>query len=140
MVPELIVSDLEASLAFWCGLLGFGMAYARPEHRFAYLQLGDAQIMLEELEPSTRWLTGELENPFGRGINFQVAVDSCEPVLERLAEHGWPLFVEPEERWYRAATVELGVRQFLVQDPDGYLVRLQQALGARPHFSSDDRA
>jgi hypothetical protein len=27
--------------------------------------------------------------------------------------------------------VEIGVQQFLVQDPDGYLVRLQQRIGER---------
>ena len=49
-----------------------------------------------------------------------------------MAEAGWPIFVEPEEKWYRAGDVEIGVRQFLVQDPDGYLVRLQEEIGERP--------
>ena len=40
-----------------------------------------------------------------------------------MAEAGWPIFVEPEEKWYRAGDIEIGVRQFLVQDPDGYLLR-----------------
>ena len=50
----------------------------------------------------------------------------------RVAEAEWPIFVEPEEKWYRAGDVEIGVRQFLVQDPDGYLVRLQEEIGERP--------
>ena len=33
-----------------------------------------------------------------------------------------------EEKWYAAGSVETGVRQFLVQDPDGYLVRLAEEL------------
>jgi hypothetical protein len=37
----------------------------------------------------------------------------------------------PEEKWYRTGARETGVRQFLVQDPDGYLLRLQQRLGER---------
>ncbi len=40
--------------------------------------------------------------------------------------------MEPEEKWYRISPSEAaGVRQFLVQDPDGYLVRLQMSLGHR---------
>lgn len=40
--------------------------------------------------------------------------------------------MEPEEKWYRIGpSEEAGVRQFLVQDPDGYLVRLQMSLGHR---------
>lgn len=42
-----------------------------------------------------------------------------------------------EEVWYRAGTSETGVRQFLVQDPDGYLVRFSQGLGLRPVVRSD---
>jgi hypothetical protein len=28
--------------------------------------------------------------------------------------------------------MEIGVRQFAVQDPDGYLIRLSQSIGDRP--------
>lgn len=132
LVPELLVADLEASLSFWCGLLGFTVAYARPEERFAYLDSAAAQIMLEERGQGIQWVTGELEPPFGRGINFQVEVAACEPILRRLEAAGWPLFRGVKEVWYRAGTGEVGQRQFLVQDPDGYLVRLQQPLGRKP--------
>jgi hypothetical protein len=43
-----------------------------------------------------------------------------------------PLFVPLEERWYRRDDVLLGNRQFLVQDPDGYLLRFFEDLGERP--------
>ncbi|WP_244876994.1 VOC family protein [Acidocella facilis] len=38
----------------------------------------------------------------------------------------------PEEAWYRAGEVEVGQRQFLVMDPDGYLLRLAEDIGERP--------
>jgi catechol 2,3-dioxygenase-like lactoylglutathione lyase family enzyme len=137
LVPELIVSDLDESLAFWCGMLGFRIAYDRPEERFAYLDLAGAQLMLEERSDARRqWLTAGLSVPFGRGVNFQVEVHDCEPALERLAAAGWPLFGELEEKWYRVGEAELGVRQFLVQDPDGYLVRVSSALGEKPRSKS----
>ncbi len=133
LVPELLVRDLDASLRFWCGLCGFAVAYDRPEERFAYLDLGPAQVMLEEAAgPGRRWMTGPLEPPLGRGINFQVAVPDLGRVEAALQAAGWPLYLAPEERWYRAGAQESGVRQFLVQDPDGYLLRLQQPLGLRP--------
>ncbi|WP_321809256.1 hypothetical protein [Burkholderia sp. BCC1985] len=37
-----------------------------------------------------------------------------------------------EEKWYRAGDVEIGLNQCLVQDPDGYLLRLTNDLGDRP--------
>lgn len=36
LIPELICSDLEASVAFY-RLLGFTIGYQRPEERFMYL-------------------------------------------------------------------------------------------------------
>jgi catechol 2,3-dioxygenase-like lactoylglutathione lyase family enzyme len=49
LTPELIVSDIAVSLAFWCDRLGFAIAYQRPEQGFAYLERPEgAQIMLCE--------------------------------------------------------------------------------------------
>jgi hypothetical protein len=63
---------------------------------------------------------------------MQIEVPALAPILERLAAAGWPLFMAPEEKWYRSGAVESGQRQILVQDPDGYLLRLAEGLGVRP--------
>jgi catechol 2,3-dioxygenase-like lactoylglutathione lyase family enzyme len=137
MVPELYVSDLHASRRFWCDLCGFIVAFERSEDRFVYLDREGRQIMLEErVVPGRRWLTGALGQPFGRGMNFQITFDDIAPILSALKAAGWPLFLEPEEIWYRVGTREIGVRQFLVQDPDGYLIRFSQSLGLRPAAKS----
>ena len=132
LVPELAVTDYEASRRFWCDLVGFSLRYERPEEGFGYLVLGNAHLMLDQIDQGRTWATGPLEFPLGRGINFEVQVDNLDGTLQRITEAGWPIFVEPEEKWYRAGDVEIGVRQFLVQDPDGYLVRLQEEIGERP--------
>jgi catechol 2,3-dioxygenase-like lactoylglutathione lyase family enzyme len=130
LVPELVVGDLPTSLRFWCGILGFRIAYQRPEDDFAYLERGRAQVMLEASKGN--WQTGRWERPLGRGINFQILVDSLEPLVDALAGAGWPLFRAAHEAWYRIADQEAGQRQFLVLDPDGYLLRFAQPLGRRP--------
>jgi catechol 2,3-dioxygenase-like lactoylglutathione lyase family enzyme len=133
MVPELLVSDLNRSLHFWCDLCGFVVAYDRPEDRFAYLDRSGCQIMLEEtMAPGRHWTTAPLEQPFGRGINFQITVNDVKPILAALLSAQWPLFLGLEEIWYRAGSSEVGSQQFLVQDPDGYLLRFSQGLGLRP--------
>jgi hypothetical protein len=58
-------------------------------------------------------------------------VERLEPILAALAGAGWPLFEAPSEAWYRTGDVEGGQREFLVQDPDGYLLRIAQDLGHR---------
>ncbi len=130
LTPELDVEDLDASLRFWCDLLGFEVAYDRTAARFASLERGGAQIML--CQHNGRWMTGRLERPYGRGVNFQIMVDRLDPILAALDAARWPLFEEPSEAWYRTGAVESGQRECLVQDPDGYLVRLAETLGQRP--------
>ena len=133
LVPELVVTNIDKSLDFWCGLIGFQTRYDRPEEKFAYLDLNGAQLMLEENDPAQRhWITAQLEKPLGRGINFQVETDDLDGPLERLRAVDWPLFLQPEEKWYRRDDIETGQKQFLVQDPDGYLLRLVQWIGDRP--------
>jgi catechol 2,3-dioxygenase-like lactoylglutathione lyase family enzyme len=129
LVPELDVSNLPRSLEFWCDYLGFRVAYDRPAAGFAYLERDGAQVMLCQI--NGEWLTGSLQPPFGRGINFQIMVADIGPPLAKLAKAGWPLFRDAKESWYRVGDEEHGSREFLVQDPDGYLVRFSQSLGVR---------
>ena len=137
LVPELSVSNLERSLAFWCELAGFGICYDRPAARFAYLARDRIQVMLSER--NGRWEPGEMQAPFGRGVNFQMLVDQIAPLLDALQQADWPLFQPPSEAWYRAGDREVGQREFLVQDPDGYLLRFAENLGDRPIASTRER-
>lgn len=132
LVPELAVTDCSVSVRFWCDLLGFAVLYRRPEEGFAYLALGGAHLMLDQADIGRTWRTAPFDLPLGRGINFQISVPDVAVQLRQLREAAWPLFMEPEVKWYRLSPSEqAGVRQFLVQDPDGYLVRLQMSLGHR---------
>lgn len=132
LVPELMVSNLSDSLEFWVALVGFKVAYQRLEDGFAYLDLDGAQVMLEQVDPhANQWLTAALERPFGRGMNLQIDVAAVLPVIQRLDAAAYPLFKASKDVWYRAGEVEVGQREFLVQDPDGYLVRLVERLGER---------
>lgn len=134
LVPELSCSDLAASLGFYVGHLGFAVRFERPGEGFAYLEREGAQIMLEVA--GAGWETAPMERPFGRGINLQIEVSDIGPLVTGLTEAGWPLFEPPHDAWYCAGEIEHGQRQFLVQDPDGYLLRFVQVLGERPAADS----
>lgn len=130
LVPELYVSDLQRSLGFYRDVFGFTVAYERPDERFAFLEYGRAQLMLQE--PVGRvFLAGPLDHPYGRGVHFQIEVDDVTALVERVRAAGIALTLDLEERWYRRDEVELGNRQFVVADPDGYLLRPFEDLGER---------
>jgi len=133
LVPELDVSDLAASLAFYAGVLGFGVAYERPEEGFAYLVRDGVELMLEAAAgPGRRFRTAPLEKPYGRGVNLQIAVPNVGDLYERVRQAGHVVVLPLEDRWYRKGEAELGNRQFVVADPDGYLLRFFEDLGERP--------
>lgn len=133
LVPELAVTDWQTSRAFYCDVLGFEVAYERPEEGFSFLTLGDAQLMIDQIGIGRTFdIEGApLERPFGRGLNLQILVPSVEAILKSLASRGVALSVPLEEKWYRRNDHELGNRQFVVADPDGYLLRLFEDLGKR---------
>lgn len=132
LVPELLVTDLDASLRFWVGLCGFTVRYARPEEGFAYLVLGAAHVMLDQSGTGRDWITGPLDPPRGRGINFQISVPDCSVIAAALERAGVTLFTALETKWYRIGEEEAGLRQFCVTDPDGYLLRFASSVGRRP--------
>jgi catechol 2,3-dioxygenase-like lactoylglutathione lyase family enzyme len=129
LVPELMVTDIRRSLAFWCGPCGFAVLYDRPEDGFACIERDGSRLMLDELpkDGPHRWQVAEAAAPFGRHVNFELAVEAVEPILAALAALGWPLFMAPEVTRYRIGAGGVTVRQFLVQDPDGYLIRFSEA-------------
>jgi len=123
MVPELLVSDFEKSLIFYVEILGFSIMFQRTDPNFAYLEIDGAQLMIEE-DHETAWRVAEIEGPRGRGINLQIDVPSVSDVNSRLQKSGLPMFRPLHESSYSTSEGEVGQLELLVQDPDGYLLRL----------------
>lgn len=132
IVPELVCSDFPRSLAFYCDICGFRIRYDRPEDRFAYIERDGAELMLEQVTDGPRsFVAAPLEAPFGRGMNLQIEVADVDSIHARAVAAGARVFLPMEERWYRDGDDELGNRQFVLSDPDGYLLRFFSPLGRR---------
>ncbi|MBQ9991625.1 MAG: VOC family protein [Lachnospiraceae bacterium] len=125
LIPEMTVQDIEKSKHFYLNLLGFKLKYERKEDRFVFLSYKDAQIMLEE-KHEKGWNVAELVYPFGRGVNFSIEVDDVEALQKRLINNGYPLYRSLMVSQYEAEGKLLEQKEFLVQDPDGYLLRFTQ--------------
>lgn len=130
LVPELVCSDIEKSLAFYTGVLGFTIVFQRKDERFAYMERLGADIMLEQ--PTGRsFVAGELTHPYGRGINLQIEAPDVDLLYQAVRAADAPIHLPIEEKWYRQDETLLGNRQFVVQDPDGYLLRFFRDIGWR---------
>jgi catechol 2,3-dioxygenase-like lactoylglutathione lyase family enzyme len=131
LIPELTVSDIDKSLKFYVDILGFKKEYAREESKFVFLSFQGSQLMLQEKGQGENWETGKLQQPFGRGINFQIESKNIDVLFKALKKNNHPVKIMPKENWYRMENKMLGNKEFLVTDPDGYLLRFAEDLGSK---------
>ena len=120
LIPELSVSNIAISKNFY-KTIGFEIVYERKKNKFCFLQLENNQIMIEQ--QNDNWNTGSLEYPFGRGINISMQVSDIDALYKRLKEQNIKMFLELETHKYRVNDEICEDKEFLVQDPDGYLLR-----------------
>ncbi|WP_419808002.1 bleomycin resistance protein [Sphingomonas sp.] len=124
LIPELDVADLAAAVEVYRNVLGFALAYERPDEAFAMLTRPGVAIMLQaSAGPGRRFRTAPLERPFGRGVNFQIAVADLDVVYAAVRARGLSTPIPLEERSYRVDGEDRLQRQFVVADLDGYLLR-----------------
>ena len=124
LIPELSVSDIQKSKEFYL-MLGFHIMYERIDDKFCFLELEENQIMIEEV--NDHWNVGELSYPFGRGLNLSMEVSSFDLIYQRLKEKAYPLFKDIMYNEYIVGDKKYVDCEFLVQDPDGYLLRFMDA-------------
>ena len=119
-------------ILFYTETLGFKVEYQRIEEWFAFLSFWEAQLMLDQIDKWRTWKTWKLTYPLGIGINFQIKTENIQRILDNLERNKIELFLEPDEKWYQSGEVESWNKQFLVQDPDWYLLRFFEDLWTRP--------
>lgn len=129
-IPELSVTNLENSLNFY-KTAGFKVEYSRPENKFAFISLGEIQFMLQEFSDDDKWTIVPLTYPFGNGINFQLEVNNLDDIYNNFKNSNYKITFDIEENWYRQDNKLLGNKEFLIQDPDGYLLRFSEDLGEK---------
>jgi len=130
LIPELSVTNLQNSIEFY-KTIGFKIEYERKENKFVFISLGEIQFMLQEITKEDKWEVAPLNYPFGNGINFQLEVEDATCIYNKLKQNNYKIAFEMEENWYRQDNKLLGNKEFLVQDPDGYLLRLSEDLGEK---------
>ena len=102
-------------------VLHFKIEYERPEDKFVFLSLEGNQMMFEQVNGN--WSVGALEYPFGRGVNFEMTVSNVDYIYNSVLYAGITPFREISVNHYRNGDEDIVQKEFLVQDPDGYLLR-----------------
>jgi catechol 2,3-dioxygenase-like lactoylglutathione lyase family enzyme len=140
LVPELWCSDFRKSMEFYVDCIGFDVAQQRGQDPHAYLSLNRAQIMIAHwtLDGSWEpWHPEALKRPFGRGINFQFMIDDVQRLHDRVRSKGIKPFRDLYESEVWKSHCMDTRRQFMILDPDGYLLRFSQSVSRRPVTDAD---
>ena len=74
-------------------------------------------------EKNDNWSVGKLEYPYGNGINISMSVNNIECLYENLKDKKIQFFLELKINEYRVNNKTFQDKEFLIQDPDGYLLR-----------------
>lgn len=120
LIPELSVTDINKSKEFYKNI-GFKIMYERIEDKFCFLELEGNQIMIQE--ENDTWNVGDMEYPFGRGINISMSVNDVESLYNYIKSKNIKIFKSLEVHNYRVDDKTYNDLEFLIQDPDGYLLR-----------------
>ncbi|EJI1427533.1 hypothetical protein NDM58_004622 [Vibrio parahaemolyticus] len=118
LIPELLVSNISVSEEFYVEALGFQVAFRREG--FVFLTFNNSQLMITQLKPDS-WVNGKISAPFGQGINLTFKVS--QPWLEQLVIQSAHVFLPKQVEKYQTGDTETTVRQTIIKDSDGYLIR-----------------
>jgi catechol 2,3-dioxygenase-like lactoylglutathione lyase family enzyme len=130
-----IVRDVDASIAFYCGLLGF-REVMHPAPTFAMLSRGELRLVLSAPNPAggggQPMPDGKQQEPGGWN-RFAIEVDDLEQVVSKLRAAG--------AKFRNDIVVGVGGKQILLEDPSGNPIELfeptlpEARLGARESAS-----
>ena len=129
VTPNLVVRDVSRSLTFYRDVLGFSLVTTVPDaapFAFAWMQRDGVSVFVNSLE-AVRHDNAELgSRPIGGGntlfITLEAAtiaegVDAMRAAIDGRAR----LVMELKDQFY-------GLREFGVEDPDGYVIFFAQQL------------
>src|SRR6187399_38209 len=129
VTPNLVVADVERSLAFYRDVLGFSVTATVPDaspFAFAMMQRDDVSVFLNSVE-SVKEYPSLATRPIG-GTNTLFIVLEAEDVtggIDALFASISPrakVFMGLKDQFY-------GMREFGIEDPDGYVIFFAQRIG-----------
>ena len=121
ITPNLIVSSVERSLAFYTDVLGFTRAMTVPEQSpfvFASVASGAVEIFFNDRSTVTKESPQMAGLAFGGGNTMFVEVEGIDALHDRIKPNV-SIVMPIHTQWY-------GMREFAITDPDGYVITFAQ--------------
>ena len=117
LTPNLIVADVERSLAFYRDVLGFTVEQTVPDAPpfvFAIVRSGPVEVYLNAPGPAVEEYPAFKDRPIGGTLTLFMRVTGIRAAYDALQARV-NVVMPLEKKWY-------GVTEFACTDPDGYVI------------------
>lgn len=117
LTPNLIVSNVERSIAFYRDILGFTLTTTVPETGpfvFAIILNGAIELFLNAQEASYAEYPAFKDIPLGGSFTLFIEVEHIRDLYDSMKDRVRVL-MPFEQKWY-------GMTEFAFADPDGYVI------------------
>jgi len=117
LTPNLLVANVERSLAFYEGVLGFERGFTVPEQSpfvFASVTGGPVEIFFNDAAGAIKEYPAFGGKPIGATGTMYIELEGVDALLDRL-KPTVPIVMPLVTQFY-------GMREFAIEDPDGYVI------------------
>jgi uncharacterized glyoxalase superfamily protein PhnB len=121
LTPNLLVANVERSLAFYVDTLGFARGMTVPDESplvFASVTSGAVEIFLNDAATAVKDYPAFAGRPLGATGTMFIEVEGVDALHDRLKAS--VKIVMP------IVTQFYGLREFAIEDPDGYVITLAE--------------
>jgi len=123
LTPNLLVSNVERSLAFYEDVLGFSRGMTVPEQSpfvFASVSSGPVEIFLNDRSTVTKESPQMAGLAFGGGNTMFIEVNGVDALHDQIKPRA-KMIMPLVTQWY-------GLREFAIEDPDGYVITFAERI------------
>ncbi len=121
LTPNLLVANVERSLAFYEDVLGFQRGFSVPEQSpfvFASVTGGSVEIFFNDAAAAIKEYPGFGAKPLGATGTMYIEIEGVDALHDRLKAR-MPIVMPLVNQFY-------GMREFAIEDPDGYVITFAQ--------------
>ena len=121
VTPNLLVSNIDRSTAFYRDVLGFAIKQTVPDAApfvFVWLERDSVPVFLNDPKAVEKDVAGAAARPFGGTATLFFVITDVDAFHARVAPHA-KVIMPLTTQFY-------GMREFAISDPDGHILTFAQ--------------
>jgi lactoylglutathione lyase len=126
LTPNLLVASVERSLAFYVDTLGFSRGMTVPDQSpfaFASVTGGGVEVFFNDAVSAVKEYPGFAGKPIGATGTLFIEVEGVDALHDRI-KAGVKIVMPIVTQFY-------GMREFAIEDPDGYVITFAERTSQR---------